>query len=93
MIFPLRPCVLRVCGLILRCGVAEGMILRFEDCELDTGRYEMRRGGQPLHVEPQVFDLLCLLIEHRDRIVSKDELFEKIWAGRIVSDEPSGTER
>jgi DNA-binding winged helix-turn-helix (wHTH) protein/predicted esterase len=67
------------------------MILRFEDCELDTGRYEMRRGGQPLHVEPQVFDLLCLLVEHRDRIVSKDELFEKIWDGRIVSDETLGS--
>ncbi|MDH3231637.1 MAG: alpha/beta fold hydrolase [Alphaproteobacteria bacterium] len=67
------------------------MILRFEDCELDTGRYEMRRGGRPVHVEPQVFDLLCLLVEHRDRVVSKDELFEKIWAGRIVSDATLGS--
>ncbi len=62
------------------------MILRFEDCELDTDRCEIRRHGQDVHVEPQVFDLLCFLVEHRDRIVSKDELFDAVWQGRIVSD-------
>jgi len=62
------------------------MILQFEDCELDTGRFELRRGGAPVAVEPQVFDLLRLLVENRDRIVTKDELFETVWAGRIVSD-------
>ena len=62
------------------------MILRFEECELDTGRYELRRGGKAVPVEPQVFDVLRLLIENRERIVSKDELFERVWEGRIVSD-------
>lgn len=62
------------------------MILRFEDCELDTGRYELRRGGEAVPVEPQVFDLLRILIENRDRIVTKDELFAEVWEGRIVSD-------
>lgn len=62
------------------------MIIRFEECELDTGRYELRRGGDPVPVEPQVFDLLRLLIENRDRIVTKDELFEEVWEGRVVSD-------
>lgn len=62
------------------------MILQFEECELDTGRYELRRGGDPVPVEPQVFDLLRMLIENRDRIVTKDELFEQVWEGRIVSD-------
>lgn len=62
------------------------MILRFENCELDTGRFELRRGGAIVPVEPQVFDLLRLLVENRDRIVTKDELFETVWAGRIVSD-------
>jgi DNA-binding winged helix-turn-helix (wHTH) protein len=37
-------------------------------------------------VEPQVFDLLLLLIENRERIMSKEELFDKVWQGRIVSD-------
>ena len=62
------------------------MILRLEDCELDTEQFELRRGGQAVPVEPQVFDLLRLLIENRDRIVTKDELFEQVWEGRIVSD-------
>src|SRR5499433_2974583 len=46
----------------------------------------MRRTGTIVHVEPQVFDLLVHLIRNRDRIVSKDELFEAIWQGRIVSE-------
>jgi adenylate cyclase len=61
-------------------------IYRFADCELDCGRYELRRGGAALPVEPQVFDLLRLLIERRDRVVTKDELFASIWKGRTVSD-------
>ena len=62
------------------------MILRFEDCELDTRQFELRRSGQTVPVEPQVFDLLQLLIENHDRIVTKEELFEKVWDGRLVSD-------
>src|SRR5947209_2896199 len=46
----------------------------------------MRHTGAIVHVEPQVFDLLVHLIRNRDRIVSKDELFEAIWQGRIVSE-------
>src|SRR5581483_2601152 len=45
-----------------------------------------RRGPNPVVVEPQVFDLLAYLIEHRDRVVGKDELISTVWAGRIVSD-------
>jgi TolB-like protein/cytochrome c-type biogenesis protein CcmH/NrfG len=37
-------------------------------------------------VEPQVFDLLVYLVENRDRVVSKEQLFAAIWRGRIVSD-------
>ena len=46
-------------------------VVRFGDCEVDLGRFEIRRGGHPVHVEPQVFDVLAYLIEHRDRVVSK----------------------
>ena len=37
-------------------------------------------------LEPQVFALLALLVENRDRLVSRDEIFEKVWDGRVVSD-------
>jgi TolB-like protein len=59
---------------------------RFADFEIDVARQEVRRAGATAHVEPQVFDLLVHLIRNRDRIVSKDELFEAIWQGRIVSE-------
>jgi adenylate cyclase len=59
---------------------------RFADFEIDLARQELRRTGAIVHVEPQVFDLLVHLIRNRDRIVSKDELFDAIWQGRIVSE-------
>jgi len=58
----------------------------FGDYTLDTNRRELCRRSQPIAVEPQVFDLLVYLIEHRDRVVSKDDLIDAVWAGRIVSD-------
>jgi len=62
------------------------MIFVFGDCEIDSDRHELRRGGTPHTVEPQVFDLLLYLIENRERMVSKDDLFEAIWEGRVVSE-------
>ena len=62
------------------------MSFRFDDFEIDLGRHELRRAGQAVHVEPQVFDLLLYLIRNRDRIVSKDELIEAIWQGRAISE-------
>src|SRR5690606_23709710 len=56
------------------------------DFELDTLKIELRKGGAPVALEPQVFALLCLLVENADRLVAKDEIIEKIWDGRIVSD-------
>ena len=62
------------------------MIYRFADCELNTKLFELRRGGKPQSVERQVFDLLLHLVENRDRAVTKSELYEQIWQGRIVSE-------
>ncbi len=62
------------------------MIFRFGSFQLDTRLLELRRDETPVPIEPQVFDVLRLLIENRDRLVSKDDLFDNIWGGRIVSD-------
>lgn len=62
------------------------MIHVFADFELDTDRIELRSNGAPVAVEPQVFALLRLLIENRDRMVSKEEIIEKVWNGRNISD-------
>jgi TolB-like protein len=58
----------------------------FDDCVLDTARRELRRGESLVPVEPQVFDLLELLIRARNRVVSRDDLLAAVWRGRIVSE-------
>lgn len=62
------------------------MRFHFEDCVLDLDRREIARGGGPVHVEPQVFDLLAYLIRNSHRVVSRDELLATVWNGRIVSE-------
>ena len=58
----------------------------FADHTLDTDRRELRRGPEPVAVEPQVFDLLIYLMQNCDRVVSKDDLIASVWGGRVVSD-------
>lgn len=61
-------------------------MLTFGDCELDLERYELRRAGVRVHLEPQVFDLLRHLLEHAGRVVAKEELLDAVWGDRFVSD-------
>jgi TolB-like protein/predicted ATPase len=61
------------------------MQFSFSGYSLDTDRRELRRGAEPIAVEPQVFDLLAYLVQHRDRVVTKEDLLEAVWGGRIVS--------
>ena len=62
------------------------MIYRFGTFALDTELLELRSAQGPVTVEPQVFSVLAYLIENRSRVVSKDELINAVWGGRIVSD-------
>jgi DNA-binding winged helix-turn-helix (wHTH) protein/pimeloyl-ACP methyl ester carboxylesterase len=68
-------------------GEAKQMIFVFGECEIDCERRELCRQGVLTHVEPQVFDLLAYLVRHRDRVVSKDELMQAVWNGRVVSED------
>ena len=61
-------------------------VVRFADCAVDLGRFEIRRAGERVHVEPQVFDVLAYLIRHRDRSVPKGELLDEVWGDRFVSE-------
>src|SRR5258708_36784268 len=62
------------------------MIYQFGPFELDIATVELRSGGKPCSLEPQVFALLALLVENRERLVSKEEIIDKVWDGRVVSD-------
>ena len=62
------------------------MLFRFDGYSVDVGRRELRRGAELIEIGPQVFDLLVYLIRNRDRVVSKDDLLDAIWEGRIVSE-------
>nr|MCS5636892.1 winged helix-turn-helix domain-containing protein [Myxococcota bacterium] len=62
------------------------MALRFGECELDPERYELRRRGEVVHVEPKVFDVLDYLMRQRERVVTKRELLDALWPGEVVSD-------
>lgn len=62
------------------------MKYKFNNFSLDTDLFELSHDGKRLHSEPQVLELLALLIENCDRVVTREEINEKVWKGRIVSE-------
>jgi len=65
---------------------ADPNVIRFDEFELDTSLFELRKSGERIPVEPQVFDLLVFLAKNHARTVTKEEIFAEIWGNRIVSD-------
>ena len=63
-----------------------GETYRFSEYELDIARHQLRRAGEPVHVEPRAFDLLCHLVVHRNRVVPKNELLDQVWGDRFVTE-------
>jgi len=59
---------------------------RFGQFDLDPGLGRLCHDGQPIRIEPRALTLLCYLVEHRDRLVSKKELLDTVWHGEFVSD-------
>src|SRR5262245_33740242 len=62
------------------------MLYRFDECELDERLYQLRRKGERVEIEPKAFDLLVYLLHHREQVVGKDELLDKLWPGTVVSE-------
>jgi pimeloyl-ACP methyl ester carboxylesterase/DNA-binding winged helix-turn-helix (wHTH) protein len=62
------------------------MLYCFGDYELDTKLFELRKGGEPQRLEPQVFDVLAYLVQNRDRLVTKDELLQSVWGDKYISE-------
>ena len=63
------------------------MHYNFDDCTLDTQRYELRRGGMRMPLRRKVFQVLVYLIEQRDRVVRRDEVLAQVWPDQYVGEE------
>jgi adenylate cyclase len=59
---------------------------RFDQFEIDKGAYLLSSRGQSIPVIPLVFDLLIYLLENRDRVITRDELLDNLWPGKVVTD-------
>ena len=66
------------------------MIYQFGNYKLDTERYLLSQSSNPVPVEPLVFNILVYLIEHRRRVVSREELLTELWVGKVVTDSALG---
>jgi pimeloyl-ACP methyl ester carboxylesterase/DNA-binding winged helix-turn-helix (wHTH) protein len=66
------------------------VIYSFDKYTLDTEQYQLCRSAKPVAMEPLVFDLLVYLVEHRDRVVTREELLDNLWKGKIVTDAALG---
>jgi DNA-binding winged helix-turn-helix (wHTH) protein len=58
----------------------------FAECILDTRLYTLHRQGTTVRLRPKAFQVLQYLLEHRDHMVSKDELCTHVWPGQFISD-------
>lgn len=65
-------------------------IFRFGEFELDRNLYELRRSGRPLKLERIPLDLLFLLAERCDQLVTREEILERIWGKGVFFDADSG---
>ena len=62
------------------------LTFRFEDFVLDVDRRELRRANTLVAIEPQVFDLIEYLVREHERVITKDNLLDVVWNGRVVSE-------
>ncbi len=62
------------------------MIYQFDDFELDSINFCLKKDGKDIEIEPQVFDLITYLVKNHNRLVTRDEIFETLWANRNVLD-------
>ena len=66
--------------------MAQSEYIYFADCVIDVAGFSLRRNGEVCELEPQVLELLLFLARNPDRLITKDDLIQHVWHGRIVSD-------
>ncbi len=62
------------------------MIYKFNSYQIDSNNFSIQNEGIAIEIEPRVFDLIVYLIEHQEKLVTRDELFKNVWQGRNVLD-------
>lgn len=62
------------------------VIHRFGRIEVRPAQRQLLVDMQPVPLGARAFDLLLTLIEHRDRVVSKNELLDLVWPGLVVEE-------
>lgn len=69
-------------------AVASGdqVVYRSLDVEIDPGCASVHRGGRDVELRAKAFLVLLYLVEQRHRVVSKEELFDRVWSGTAVTD-------
>jgi DNA-binding winged helix-turn-helix (wHTH) protein/Tol biopolymer transport system component len=59
----------------------------FSPFRLDVESYQLTRDGVNIDTTSKVFDTLLLLIRHRHRVVTKEELLSTVWRDAVVTDD------
>lgn len=62
------------------------LVFEFGSFRLDPANQTLLRDGTPIQLTPKVFSTLVLLVEHRGRLVEKDEFMRRVWPGTFVED-------
>jgi DNA-binding winged helix-turn-helix (wHTH) protein len=65
-------------------------LFEFGSFRLDPATRQLLRAGEPVHLTPRVFDTLVFLVEHRGRVLGKDELLAALWPGLVVEENNLG---
>lgn len=65
-------------------------IVRFDNFELDLGRYELRRGARVVKLEKNPMELLILLVENQGRLVMREEIIQRLWGDNVFVDTRHG---
>jgi DNA-binding response OmpR family regulator len=82
--FSVRELRARIRAQLRRSGRAKSRVHRFGDVEMDLDRGELRRGGRPLEVTPQEWRLLGAFLQHRGRVLTRDQLITAAWGHGIA---------
>ena len=56
------------------------------DLELDLSSHTLKRAGEPVELKPRAFELLALLMSHRGRVFTRDQVLERLWGIDYIGD-------